>query len=289
MINEKFFFGNQTDSNQSDMKNEGNFPTEDVKEEEKHEATEVVVAVESQPDFVLDEHFKSMLKPINLMQSLFFSTRCIIKNNIILPKSIFSVLYSLFGTVAFCFVYIYPVTSNGDDFSENYSFLVRYEMYFDVLFYCFGFLLNFMTLVKHKHTYVQLILKINKISRVMKNKKFIEKARKSNWMLILPFVITLGFVGYWAIAVKVNVWSIIGMVSLICFDINIYHASKIINLLKKQLLLWVTEIEDFSNVTEENLAYDDRKISILKIYFDVIAAFDLLKQTFQVMVSKWFF
>ncbi|KAL0861749.1 hypothetical protein ABMA27_009225 [Loxostege sticticalis] len=153
------------------MKNEGSFPTGDVKEEEKHEATEVVVAVESQPDFVLDEHLKSMLKPINLMQSLFFSTRCIIKNNIILPKT-----------------------------------------------------------------------------------------------------------------VKVNVWSIIGMVSLICFDINIYHASKIINLLKKQLLLWVTEIEDFSNVSEENLAYNDRKISILKIYFDVITAFDLLKQTFQVMM-----
>ncbi|KAL0812125.1 hypothetical protein ABMA28_009503 [Loxostege sticticalis] len=153
------------------MKNEGSFPTEDVKEEEKHEATEVVVAIESQPDFVLDEHFKSMLKPINLMQSLFFSTRCIIKNNIILPKT-----------------------------------------------------------------------------------------------------------------VKVSVWSIIGMVSLICFDINIYHASKIINLLKKQLLLWIIEIEDFSNVSEENLGYDDRKISVLKIYFDVITAFDLLKQTFQVMM-----
>ncbi|KAL0861752.1 hypothetical protein ABMA27_009228 [Loxostege sticticalis] len=147
----------------------------EIEEDNQREVNSIVNLKNPSLNF-LDKDFQTILRPLDLIQQLWFSTKCDVKDNFISPKSVSSVIITSFGHVA--------------------------------IFY-----------------YMSLI-----------------------------------------------------------FDFNIVVASNIIHLLQKQLFLWISEVNNFTSTSIEDLIFDERRVEILESFFDMISAFNLFKQTHQVMM-----
>ncbi|KAL0812126.1 hypothetical protein ABMA28_009504 [Loxostege sticticalis] len=74
-------------------------------------------------------------------------------------------------------------------------------------------------------------------------------------------------------------------ITVLTFDINILIATRLISLLKSQLLSWTTEIQNFAVIADEDFTIYARREEILRSFFDIISAFNLFKQAFQVMMK----
>lgn len=254
---------------------------------ENNEEVEVrIVNVESRRENLMNKNFQSMLKPLNLMQQLWFSTRCNIKDDVITKKSISSIVITFVGHAVFCSFSILKVYANKDVQNEKLSFALRYSMYFYSFIHIVGLCLNCMSIVYNSGNYVELITKINKVSRAIDDIPLIENVRKRNWvLLIVPIALTSILATIFSVFTNRNIGAVMTTFIILTFDSNILVAKGIINLLRMQLSFWITEVKTLTIRPVEDLLFGLKRIQILKSFLDMAAAFNLYKQTFQVMVK----
>lgn len=229
----------------------------------------------------VDKDIQSMLRPLNILQTLCFCPKYRIKINIIHPNSLLSNVLSVCGAMFFISVFLYRVIVLylNDFVRENLNFLCTFS--YCVFWCCFvGYSLNCFLNIGLAHKNIEFVLTIQRIHRFLNNKKLLKYFTLVNWITVLCFFTThilFVYCNYWEM-------STLFLLFLFCFDANLIYAMQCITLLKGMLDSWNEE------VLHPQLMWDmdmkDYCKTMFLTYTDILTGYDTLKLTFKHFVSN---
>ena len=201
---------------------------------------------------------------------------------------------------AFCFVFllnalclylILSVDVTDLKISSLESYALTLFITFTYIAYSIGCTIMFILDILHKDKNVLLVLKIQAIHKSIGRSKTIQNCIICNWILFAT-VIFINFSLYilyhlsanYAFGIMVFLENICD-ITIIPWDINIIMAIRIVILLRKYLEVWIKEILMLNDVLGSEQENDEHYHKLLLVYQNILKAFNLYKQIFQVMVS----
>ena len=144
-------------------------------------------------DNFVDNDVQSMLLPLNLTQNMLLCPKYRIKNNFIHPNNLTSILMTLCGGVISILLTCYRIiVIFSFEIEEMYWMMLYISAYADLLFYCVGFIVNYVANVWQTKRNMALVLQIQNINRCLKEKSYHKRFMIGNWfnfMLIWGFYI----------------------------------------------------------------------------------------------------
>lgn len=237
---------------------------------------------------IIVEDFQSMLRPLNLMQNIFFCAKYRIRNNFI-TKNSYCYKYL---PILLCLAYITYLAC------LIYSFI--YLLHFDVLFLsialsifyqffsCFlGYLLNIISNTIHKKNNILLVLKIQDVyTRLKINRKDIKYLVIFNWAAVVTLNV-LYIIEKTDFDPEITIYRVINVLftyTNVLFELNVVYTVFFVKLLRKVLNVWVEETktprsEDLQSVCHWN--------SMFKVYTNILEAYQLFQETFRLLVRTF--
>lgn len=236
----------------------------------------------------LEKDLQEVLVPLNLMQHFCFSSRCVIQDNFITPKNMKSIIISIIGTVAFGIIFMFKLVPlyMTSDHSLNIFFLRISQ--FDVLFYISGLILNIVLTIYQSPNIVAMILKICDVHYVLNDEKELKKVKIMNWVMFGLLVYTYGTDLIYYLMRRMNAVYIMCVMILWSFDANLLYARGVVALIGHKLDLWTREIKKYAEMDSNDNDESKDRLKVINSYFDIVDAFNLFKNVFQVMVSILF-
>ena len=235
----------------------------------------------------IDKDIQEMLRPINLMLSLFLSSKYSIKDNYITPKG--NIFYIATFFLLAC---IYGYTVHRLFFGEledtmgiNNSEIVNIMFGFFFLFFCVGFTLIFILNFVHRDINISIILLIQRIYNGVEFSGSLKKVTRWNWICIIVSVCIDIFLQFLYSGLYDDFFTLDVIISILfaTLDINLVYGILLIILLRKYIEKW---IED---VLAANGCEEKKYIAFFDVYQNILEAFHLYKKIFQLLVRFLFF
>lgn len=235
---------------------------------------------------VIDKDLQSILKPLNLMQALFLSPKYKIRDDVIIKTNLN--LYSLVIIVAISITHLYCFSKDLSLMNLTiFSFALKISSVLNAFKVFFGVLLNFYINCYHRDDNVRFILKLQNAFRILKidSSKFI----KNNWfaILFLNCFYFLWLMSYSHQSGFFRWWKIITLFSVMLFDFNVLHASRLLSLLRRLLQTWIEEVNSSGYIRESD--NEANWIRRFNVFMDILKAYRLFDKTFKVLVSNKLF
>lgn len=196
----------------------------------------------------VDAEIKAFLRPLNLLQSLFFFSKYSIRDNIITHKSSFSSVLCVVSIITMLSLFIIRIKI--DTYHEIISYFGAIII-FDFIYCAIGFLLNFYSCIFYRIYHMNLILNIQEL---YKSKMLIHIQLhfcvKWNWIYVTIcstlYVFNIFF--YFYLNRENILLSSIYILSLLTFDANVIYLTSIIKILQIALNQWVSDVKYYSAV-----------------------------------------
>ena len=224
-----------------------------------------------------------MLLPFRCFQHMVFLSCFSIEYNCIRPHRAPYYVVSLI--VAFGFVTFHMVNLFSKDFEEinnpNMMFFMR--LHTILLLFCLSFFYILNIIQRKDH--VRLILKIQKGFRLIRFKQYKMVANR-NWFALLQY--SVGFII--SVGAGREIMTMLYLYTLMYFDVIITYGASIIRLIGDGILLWVAEVEYYSQIGLEldEAKYDEKLKKLHQAYIDLLEAFDIFKKIFKFTVRSEF-
>lgn len=241
----------------------------------------------------LDRDFIEFLRPLHLLQSLYFLPKYRIDHGFITPYGILVKALSFLGTSLFISLHLYRLDYTILSTSTKIEIDNFFPIFniFNFAIYTVAFGLMFVTNMMQSLNYINLVLKLQSAHRTFKFKtKGMVRLICWNWfhsVIYIPlyiFVIVLVS----CILKVAGFFEKIYMMSYIYFDASIVDAYCMIKLVNFELDIWVEEVACFSKLClefQDLRFYMEDKNShwtrMFKAYSDILAAFETYKKIYR--------
>ncbi|PZC79309.1 hypothetical protein B5X24_HaOG201007 [Helicoverpa armigera] len=228
----------------------------------------------------IDKDLQSMLLPLSLMQNFTFCPKFRIKNNRITPISYFHKFVAFVGTVMFIYFYVLRVYIQSFEKIFKNDF---FELY--TCCYCsFGIAINFIDSIIQTKLYVNFVLLIQKVHRLLNDEHHFRFYVISNWLRIIAvygfFIIILIEVSVW---IQMPYYYIASCYPMVAFDLNLVYAISLITLLKDKIILWDIHVSNLQAMQEEN---EPKKM--YQTYVNILKCYEIYATCFERNVSGFF-
>ena len=229
---------------------------------------------------IVDKDVQSMLLPLNIM--CFPKYR--IKSNAISPNSLIIRLVTMILILLFmcsCIYVTYAVSWHRA--SINYTSFVAISIYFDCIFYCSGFALDFVLNILQAKKNIQFVLTFQEIHRFLNNETDFNQFIIWNWVLV---IVALGFYAiflytFWML-LGLSYIALIASYTLVVFDLNTIYLSRILKLLESKVRLWNIKILN----SQEIYGLDENNAKIIfQAYANILECYNIHKYCSQQFVS----
>lgn len=242
---------------------------------------------------VIEEELQSILRPFNLMQSLFICAKYSIRNNIITSNT------NLYYFIRMLLTLIY----RGACLCQVIGMVGRLHNEFwgiNSLFFCVGYFINFIIYligdlvhgffnILHSHYNILLVLKIQHVLRVLQIKSDeIRSFIVYNWTYTFIFnLLSISYVICYCFTIaEISILEIITAYASIAYDINVIYALLLLKLLQKMLRVWIGKVQNSRNL--EELQTEEYWNVMLDVYLHILDGYMIIQTTFQQMVCYFF-
>lgn len=244
----------------------------------------------------LDKDFQDMLFPLNLMQFVVFMQRYRILHGFVTPNGVRGQVMSMLGTLLVILLHsisIYNYYLLNPDHKQYTTELVMMQM---IILFRYGTV--YAVHIKNTMKYVDLILKMNQVSKLMTSIQ-LKTIKKWNWIsVLLPFFfyLTVIFTGFFFYSGSIfNVF--VFVFTAFYQNANVLFAIRTISFLTHSLKSWELELNSFMLTCSEmnrtqlrnNLAgLREQSKKLFQIYLDIQEAFNICGSVFRAPVSiQW--
>ncbi|PZC79295.1 hypothetical protein B5X24_HaOG200992 [Helicoverpa armigera] len=239
-----------------------------------------------EPEVLLDNRLgkdiQRMLYPVNLILSLFLSSKYTIKDDYITPKG------KKFYIATFFFILLlYGLGINRvffedieDTMGTDNRDIVTIIFSFAFVFYSIGFTLIFVLNIIHSDCSISLILTLQKVFNSLDFSDKIVAITRWNWFAICiafgtnVFLYMLYYVTYH----DFNPVDLVMDIMFITFDINLVYGILVITWLRKILEKWIEDVLAFEDGDEEFYS------EYFQVYRNILNAYNCYKTLFQLLV-----
>lgn len=234
---------------------------------------------------IVDKDIQSLFSPLNKMQ-LMFSPKYRFRNSVIVPNSFFENSISFVGVliVLCCSLYcVYIENFFKGDLENHFSFL-SFTVYYDCIYFCFGFTLFFIVELIYTKKSIKFVLIFQKVHRFINN-EIVFKLSKiwvwMSWILILVFY-TLFFFSF-CMTMNLPFTYIYSSHTLALFDLKVLYEIRIIKLLEQKVALWNVQ----ALATQELEEDQRRNVSkqLFQAYCNILDCYNIFKANHQLFVS----
>lgn len=205
-----------------------------------------------------------------------FTTKCVIYRSCIHSIGFYSSFILLCGTVLCIFPYVYRIMNTSEQWFAYNSFIVHIS-YFDFCHYCAGFVINFITTLRHCQNYVRLIMRLQRIHRILFIKKFFYNFIITCFVYIVLINIFYLLIITFFIITNVNLFEWISAYVLICFDVNVMCSFSFVKFMKTKLELWIKRIKLYEFTNEYEEIYLKK---MFQCYNDILYSFNLCSKIY---------
>ena len=243
---------------------------------------------------VIEKDLQSVLRPLNLMQSLFLCAKYSIRDNIITCNtSVYNFSRVLCTVIYRCFCLhflIGMIKFLHNKFWGAHSFLYCLCFTVDFFMYLVGDLMNCFSNIMQSDHNILLVLKIQHVLNVLQINKKDNELRNLiiyNWTYVIILnILSIGFVICYCFTMLkyfVSFFEITTAYASIAFDINIVYALALLKLTKYMLYVWIAQVQKSTNRLEfETAEYWDK---MLEVYLHILDIYLIIEKTFRHMVS----
>ncbi|PZC77085.1 hypothetical protein B5X24_HaOG200735 [Helicoverpa armigera] len=229
----------------------------------------------------VDEDIRSMLLPLNLAM---LCPKYSIKGNLIAPNTFRNNCVSIVITLVLISAMCYR-TYGLSFYQDGFSNIVYYYSYYDVCYYSFGYIMNYIISVYQTEQNISLVLTLQKLHRLFNDAAAFKRFIIFNWIFVITALVThLLLVTSACLDMlyhsKVN---LIGYL-LVLFDIYIIYCFRLMKFMEDKVHLWKSKLES----SEE---FDVCKFCeiMFESYVDILKCYDMIKDCFQRFVSMILF
>ncbi|XP_048001329.1 uncharacterized protein LOC125238082 [Leguminivora glycinivorella] len=248
-------------------------------------------------DNVIDKDFQMMLKPLNILELIYFQPKFRITETLISPNSMrensiwsLGVFLMIFASVGYVFMNSF-IPGDG-----QITDIVNIFFFADAVFYTVYSLLMFATNIIFKGKNVQLIIKMQKAYRVLGNENGLKIFQMSNLIFVAGvFLVYFSYNLCYTILDIYRVSHLMYHVALFYFDVNVIVVIRVVKFLEYELLLWKEKLNDFLKTCSttnhkqlvkyfKDVSYEEKQL--LSAYSNIIGAFKLCHNVFGMSVSN---
>uniref|UniRef100_A0A2H1W7R4 SFRICE008188.2 n=1 Tax=Spodoptera frugiperda TaxID=7108 RepID=A0A2H1W7R4_SPOFR len=233
----------------------------------------------------IDKDVQRILQFLNILQRATFCPKYSIKNNYIVPNSYISIIFSIIGMFLLSMLLIsrsYYLIS--EHFVLPVTSFITKGLYFDSIYYPFGFFINFLNGIIQSRNNINFVLTFQKVHRFLNTspKHFIIW----NWLSAASIVGVFIFIQYMLfIMAGFDLFLINVVCALYVFDVNLIYAFRTIRLLEIKLELWKCKmLAGFEDVHRES---ECRKM--FEVYADILQCYHVHKVCFQHYILFYIF
>lgn len=218
------------------------------------------------------------------MQSLFLCSKYKIRDNIVTANETYSCVFSCaVGLFIIIFSHLYSLFQDstfGIRVKGMLSFLIYLGAIGNMVCCVTGFILNYYTSWLHRHDNVFLLLKIQ---NAFKNLQI--DSRKFKSLVVALNCYHYFWLGYFCCIFEAfRWWDIINSYVAILFDVNCIYMTRLLHLLTQYLKEWMKLLNRPGSIEEsDDEAYS---IRVFNVFMDILDAYQLLKKTYEVLVSR---
>ncbi|PZC73336.1 hypothetical protein B5X24_HaOG200860 [Helicoverpa armigera] len=229
---------------------------------------------------LVDKDVQSMLLPLNLMQYIAFCPKYCIKNNFISINSLFSNFISFCGLLIFLSSFLYRNTLIAQSLGHSFTVFMYITAYFDFVYYCCGYVMNFIVGIMQTKNSVNFVLTFQNIHRFLNNETYSRNFKVLNWIIVILTVVGQTTIfAYFNITVGLSHYFIYISFIITVFDFNIIYATRLLGILENKLLLWSNNVLDLREIGE---IYDENYCRNMYLaYVDILKCYELHKVCFQ--------
>ena len=233
----------------------------------------------------IEKYLISVLRPLNLMQSLFICAKYSIHNSCITLNSCLYNLLGLFLAFGYRFLILYYYISTITFYWEKLIISLCLSDIYQCVSCSIGFILNYYSNIIHDNDNVLLVLKVQEVQRALKiNGKHLNNLLIVNWLYVIVIHFTFSidklYVGHKDFSIFV-VMDFVSNYACISFEVNIVYATFFMSLLGKMINVWIGEMQ--LSITEE--INQRHWTEMFDVYFKIIEAYNLLNKCFRLLVS----
>lgn len=233
-------------------------------------------------DFFLDNHISDHIVRtfycMNFTLFILFAAKYTIQDNFITPTgnkyNRIVYLVSGFG-VLFQIYRIY--------FQErlNKTIILEAIFFYRIIYYCFSLIALCYVNLTRSYTNILLVLKIQKINNSICKNENIDNTTLWNvlFYLVISIRVLLMIITY-ILTPNYNISDVGSNIIFLSFDANYFYSIRILNLLRKYLKAWNNAVKETNDV----LGYDEYYKEFFEVYQNILKAFQLFKDAFQLLV-----
>lgn len=239
---------------------------------EEIEAAEQITEVFSKNK--VDDDIQAILKPLNILQLIYFRPKYKIRNGYITPIGYVHKIINFISNVFFVLLFIIST------FYKSYLTFVLSQ-----ILHAFTLIINYLISLKHANENIQLVLKIQDVNRALKLKRVLLKTFVVwNWIWIIAFtcVIVLIYILSHLCFSYFSLLEILMDIVLLGLDMNVIYAVRVFKIITMSLRKWHEDMtkmiyNDFQNIRDTENVY--------KSYSNILDAYCLFTKVSQETVS----
>ena len=240
----------------------------------------------------IDKDVQSMLFPLNLMQIVSsFCPKYRIRNNFISSNSLLSTFVSFCASIIFIALLFYSLVykhiGEHNDIEWDLSIPRYITSKIDFVLFTFGIISNFLRSFLHTKQNVIFVLKFQEINRCINTNISLKYFIIGNWFTFILFFTMICTVGiFFGLITKITFTTFTNTLILSNFDINIIYVTRLIQLLKVKVDLWNIQVLQYQGMEDRDR--EDHCKRMFRAYGNVLLCYEILKNSFQQMVSSNF-
>ena len=252
--------------------------------EKKHWFKRKSCYVSAPLDDLVDKDVQALLFPLNLMQNIVIYPKYRIKNNFIYPNSRPAKFVSLCFMILSIFIFSYRVYELHVSLPVRSFINIAYiTSYFDVIFYSIGFVINYVGNVMRTKRNIMFVLKIQDVHRFLNNDIYFKRFTICNWTsAVVIFGSYVCIAAYIYSEFDISASILFYGFTIICFDLNIAYATRLIKLLQHKVDLWNIQAQRLQQMDQRDNETCCKRM--FQAYVNIIECYEIYKKSFQYMV-----
>ncbi|PZC77802.1 hypothetical protein B5X24_HaOG200684 [Helicoverpa armigera] len=234
----------------------------------------------------LDKDVQRILKPFNIILTIFFSSKFKIRNGYITPcdKKLHIILF-----ICVIFLNAWSVYEMRVYISGKASIIINSQIIFSfLLIICFFtyFILIFSN-IAYCQSNILLIYTIQDIHRAMRNSSSFKNYITWNWITILICICfdILIMSSYCMLLSKIHIFSVSTLYLNMASEINVFYCIRVLAFLIMSLEEWIENVL----VVKSDDYCEEYCGKLFKVYQDIIKAHKLLQNCFRLLVRSLIF
>ena len=171
--------------------------------------------------------------------------------------------------------------------SIYYTSFVAISINFDCIFYCSGFVLDFVLNIMQAKKNIQFVLTFQEIHRFLNNETDFNQFVIWNWVLVIVALSFLAIFLYtFCTLLGLSYIALIAGFILVVFDLNTIYVTRILKVLESKMRLWKIKTLFF----QETYGLDENHVKIIfQAYANILECYNIHKYCSQQFVSTSLF